>query len=178
MISPLAPCSSGITVLSLREARLLLWGSSSRVISVASPGGQVFEPELPVPGEGPDLCVLFFSDAAPDGQGVFRTRHASDPALRKKNFRVVPFDERMAHKIADFLERTDPAKPLYVQCLGGISRSVALAQAIGEWAGEPPIYGPIADPNPHVYAVMRRVLEQRTELAIEQAAARQKVEES
>lgn len=99
-----------------------------------------------------------------------RTRHANDPDFKRKGtFRIVPFTDRMAHRIADWIEKTDSATPLYVQCLGGVSRSAAVAQALGEWAGEEPIYGPIRDPNPHVYETLRRVLEQRTELTIEAA---------
>lgn len=166
----MSPCAGGITVLSLREAKLLLWSGSQRLISISGPGAQVFEPEVAPGSEPPKVLRLFFSDCALGPDGAMRTRHAADPDFRPRpSYRIVPFDERMAHRIADWIEKTDSSAPLYVQCLGGISRSVAVAQALGEWAGEEPIYGPIRDPNPHVYETLRRVLEQRTELSIEAA---------
>lgn len=168
----MSPCAGGITVLSLREAKLLLWSGSQRLISISAPGSPVFEPEVAPGSEQPKVLRLFFSDCSPGADGIMRTRHAADPDFRPRpSYRIVPFDERMAHRIADWIEKTDSAAPLYVQCLGGISRSVAVAQALGEWAGEEPIYGPIRDPNPLVYFVLRRVLEQRTELSIEVAKA-------
>ncbi len=142
-----------ITVLSEREATLLTFPSAAAIISISSPRRQA--PELTYDPGTPVLRLCFSDAVIEDGQPRVRRFARGEPLPRR--FRCVVYSDVMARRAAEFVQTVYPA-PLYIHCLGGISRSAGMAKAIGEFLGEEVHYGPIADPNPLVYERTRMAL--------------------
>lgn len=140
-----------ITVLSEREAKLLNFPPAAAVISISSPRR---EPPFLHLAPGAQILRLIFSDAVeePDATGTLvpRVRRFAGGEPLPRRFRCVLYSDRQAKRVAEFVQFVYPA-PLYVHCLGGVSRSAGMAKAIGEFIGEDVQYGPVVDPNPLVY---------------------------
>ena len=144
-----------ITVMPRKLIQDTYFTKPTAIISIRSPGGA----KTDFSSRGPVLKILRleFSDSTPE-EGV--RRFARGEPL-PEGFVVRHFDAHDAAWSAKHAEAhfRDANLPLFIHCLGGISRSTALAQALGEFYGaEIAHVGPYWDPNPHVYKVMHDYL--------------------
>lgn len=142
---------SSITVLSEREAKLLNFSKSSAVISITSPRR---DPPFLYVEPGTPLLRLIFSDAIEetDANGITtpRIRRFARGEPLPRRFRCQIYSYEQARSVAEFVSVVYPS-PLYIHCLGGVSRSAGMAQAIGDFLGEGVHYGPVVDQNPLVF---------------------------
>jgi len=77
------------------------------------------DPNRGVPVNGPHILKLQFDDVR------------ELPAVRR-----LPFDEKMAESILDFIMRCDLSRPLYVNCSAGISRSGAVGESLNRFINQ------------------------------------------
>ena len=77
------------------------------------------DPNRGVPVNGPHILKLQFDDVR------------ELPAVRR-----LPFDEKMAERILDFIENCDLSRPLYINCSAGISRSGAVGESLNRFINQ------------------------------------------
>lgn len=75
------------------------------------------DPNRGVPVNGPHILKLQFDDVR------------ELPAMRR-----LPFDEKMAERIMDFIGSCDLSRPMYINCSAGISRSGAVGDVLNRFA--------------------------------------------
>ena len=157
-----------ITVLSRAQAIRYAYPRLAAIISIRAPHSA----KTQIPEHVRRLNVVF-SDAVPTPDGPKmrihpKHRHIGTEQDYECEVREIAlFMEKHAQAIRTFVEEhfavpgsvstgcDGMVMPLFIHCLGGISRSTAVAQALGEWLDVPVTYNNEVDPNPHVLKVLR-----------------------